>query len=315
MLLIGSRAIRFYFPEFREPRDWDLVGTQTEIDELTQRLPLAGPQRPDKAHFMCGDRLVEVGNASVLPYWAKILERFCDGPRLHDPELGSLVVAPAEYLLLTKHCGLVYRVVHWHKNLEDLYFLRDRITTIPAEVAELVADTVNDSARMFASSHGRANIERLTCYAREEQHSPEWRALHEELHHRVKLSDAPAHVEVGAWQGFPQVSPTERTQRMQRLLAEEAMVIAAQALVSSPISGRNKPREEWIRWALRSLCIGELPVGLRYFAVNYYQELRALVRDDWYERFADLAVGHAAAFQQCAGDERVCAGRGFGRLS
>lgn len=306
MLLIGSRAIRFYFPDFREPRDWDLVGTQTEIDELAKRLPLAGPQRPDKAHFTYGGRLVEVGNASVLPYWAKIVERFADGPRLVDDELGSLIVAPPEYLLLTKHCGLVYRVVHWHKNLEDLYFLRDRIATIPDEVADLVADTVSDSARMFGASHERATITCLTCCAKTDQQSPQWHELHAELHHRVRLSTTAARDEVDAWRGFPHVSASQRTLLMQRLLAEEAMVVAAQAMVLSPAPGPAKPPDEWLRWALRSLCIGELPVGMRYFAVNYYRELRSLVRPDWYEFVADLTSSRAAAFQECVTDERFC---------
>lgn len=322
MLLIGSRAIRHYFPEFRAPRDWDLVGTAEEIEQLAARLPKQGPQRPEKAHFRYNDRMVEVANSSLSPYWAKVTERFAGGPQIHDPELGTLNVPPPDYLLLTKHCGLVYRVVHWHKNLEDLYFLRDRIPTMNPGVVDLVADTVNDSAGMFGDSHARAVAQlrakrpSLTCYGythagsadptQETQdplheHPQVDDGLHIQLHERLKLGDRPMREFPKAWQGFPELPAAERVQHTQRLIAEEAMVIAARAMmdVRAPHRDTEKARAQRLRWALRSLCTGDLPVGLRYFIVNYYREIRTLVPDDWYDRVADVRGAVVSAFQPC----------------
>jgi hypothetical protein len=39
MLLIGSRAAKFWAPGFREPKDWDLVGTRSELTELVLNPP------------------------------------------------------------------------------------------------------------------------------------------------------------------------------------------------------------------------------------------------------------------------------------
>lgn len=329
MLLIGSRAIRHYFPEFRAPRDWDLVGTAEEIDQLAARLPKQGPQRPEKAHFRYNERMVEVANSSLSPYWAKVTERFAGGPQIHDPELGTLVIPPPEYLLLTKHCGLVYRVVHWHKNLEDLYFLRDRVPTMDPAVVDLVADTVTDSAGMFAESHARAltharaKRQSLTCYGHQNPAPPEDApdarnpvhglhdlddGLHTRLHEHLKLGDRPMRDLAKAWQGFPDMSAVERVQHMQRLFAEEAMVIAARAMmdVRAPTKDTEKARTQRLRWALRSLCTGELPVGLRYFIVNYYQEIRALVPNDWYEKVVDLRGAVVSAFQACDAPASGC---------
>jgi hypothetical protein len=327
MLLIGSRAIRHYFPEFRAPRDWDLVATAEEIEHLAERLPKQGPQRPEKAHFRYEDRMVEVANSSLSPYWAKVTERFAGGPQLHDPVLGSLIVPPPDYLLLTKHCGLVYRVVHWHKNLEDLYFLRERIPTMDPAVVDLVADTVNDSAGMFAESHARAlshahaKRQTLTCYGDRDATSPEAAqdaqdplhdshdGLHTQLHACLKLGAQPMRDLPKAWQGFPEVPAAQRVQHMQRLFAEEAMVIAARAMmdVRAPTKDTEKARSQRLRWALRSLCTGELPVGLRYFIVNYYREIRALVPDDWYDRVAELRGAVVSSFQPCDVPASGCA--------
>lgn len=104
MLLIGSRAIRYHFPDFREPRDWDLVGTDEDIarlDRILQRSDQHGRRR-EKAYYRSGDVLVEVANASVVPYWKRALETFRDAPTIEAPPFGTLRVPPASYLLLTK---------------------------------------------------------------------------------------------------------------------------------------------------------------------------------------------------------------------
>ena len=70
MLLISSRAIRYHFPDFREPRDWDLIGTDEDIarlDRILERSP-SDRQRREKVHYRLDDVLVEVANASVVPY-------------------------------------------------------------------------------------------------------------------------------------------------------------------------------------------------------------------------------------------------------
>ena len=98
MLLIGSRAIRHYFPEFRPPRDWDLVGTEQDIARLDQVLPRTDNKRyPAKANFRMGSVLVEVANASVVNYWARVLSLFESEPILEEPTLGKLRIAPHGY--------------------------------------------------------------------------------------------------------------------------------------------------------------------------------------------------------------------------
>ncbi|MEZ4373399.1 MAG: hypothetical protein R3B07_21430 [Polyangiaceae bacterium] len=210
MLLIGSRAIVVHFPDFRPPKDWDLVGTDDEIARLAERLPLLSTTPGGgKYLFDYGDAHVEVANASRSEYWARVQMQFSAEPTLTEPLLGSLHLAPPAYLLLTKQCGLVYEIFHWHKNLEDLYFLRDRIPSIAPEVAELLPLALEDSKQLFGEGHARFASQR-TC---EPGAQLKWRVFHTRLHARVSLGDE----RLGspdAWEGFPSLSNGERPRAM-----------------------------------------------------------------------------------------------------
>lgn len=318
MLLIGSRAIRFHLPEFREPVDWDLVGDTEDIRRLDtvlerrdreRRIPAA---RLVKAHYEWERSLVEVANADRVPYWRRVLELFADAPTLDAGLLGTVRVASLDYLLLTKQCGLVYGIVHWHKNLEDVYFLREHVLAMPEAIAELWPLAVRDSARMFARGHRRAARKvggcHPGCLPLAEQ------ARHPVLHELLALGPRPRVAEVGAWEGFPEASATERRGLMIELLAEEAMVVAAERRLghSALGTGPDRPADDYLRAALRALIVGSLPLRWRYFAVNHYREIRAAVPPDWAAPLARFTAEAAPELSVCAtlGEDQRCHGRG-----
>lgn len=272
MLLIGSRAILHHLPSFRPPRDWDLVGTSDEIARLDGSLTRSThhTQRPDKAFYFHQGNLVEVVNTDLVPYWAKVVRAFEDEPGvIRDPILGELRIPPVGFLLLTKQCGLIYRIAHWHKNLEDLYFMRDRIPTIPPHAAALLPDALADSRRMFAESHGKAPRDAEPCHPA--LAGPKDPDLHRSLHERLRVGAVPAVSEPRAWEGFPERSGDAKRDRMIDLFAEEAMVLAAERSLAP--DGSTHPEGKLVRWALRTLITSKVPEGLRYFGVNYYREI------------------------------------------
>lgn len=284
MLLIGSRAIRHHLPDFRPPVDWDLVGTEAEIARLDRiLLRIAERSRPEKVTFHHQGAIVEVINASVVPYWAKVEAAFAGAPVIDDPALGPLRIPPVGFLLLTKQCGLIYRIYHWHKNLADLYFMRDRVPSIPPEVAALLPDAVADSRRMFAERHVVREGDREPCHpALRGPSDPE---LHRALHARLRLGHVPAVDEPRAWEGFPERAGDARRQRMIDLFAEEAMVLGAE-LSRRPEGSGAASEDQLARWALRTLITCTMPEGLRYFGVNYYREIRERIAPGWLLRAA-----------------------------
>ncbi|MEZ4224304.1 MAG: hypothetical protein R3B13_25365 [Polyangiaceae bacterium] len=291
MLLIGSRAIVHYFPDFRPPRDWDLFGTGEEVAMLAQRLPPMedkSPQ-PHKSHFYYGDAMVEVVDIDHSPEWAKVYEAFRDQPTIDDPVLGTLTLAPPAFLMLTKQTGLIYRILHWHKNLEDLYFLRDRITSVPDIVAQVMPYVLADSRKLFAESTAEAMRAVEPCYVDDPTRAWAPRTpLHSELHALLAGDGHPLVSESGAWQGYPDATPEARRERMIRLFAEEATVLAAERWLTRGFHARGDDERTATRWGVRNLIQSRLPEGWRYFGVNHYREIIAGIPSGWSTRIESL---------------------------
>lgn len=281
MLLIGSRAIRHHLPSFRLPRDWDLIGTEAEIARLDGLLPRSThhTSRPDKTFFFYGGAMVEVANASIDAYWIDLLAAFAKEPFIEDPVLGRLVIPPLGYLLLTKQCGLIYRVLHWHKNLEDIYFIRDRVPTIPEKVAALIPDLLAHTRRMYAAKHVHREGNAEPCHpAVPPPPDPD---AHLALHERVKLGASPLIHEPRAWEGFPDLRGEARRERMIDLFAEETMVMAAERSAVPVPAGKAPTEAQLARWALRTLITSTMPEGLRYFGLNHYREIMGRIPAGW----------------------------------
>ncbi len=312
MLLIGSRAIVLHFPDFRAPKDWDLIATPAEIDRLREVLePLELPGGSTKPTFRYDGAMLEVASTGTSEYWAHVYDLFANEPQLDVPQLGRLRVAPAAYLLLTKQCGLVYHTAHWHKNLEDLYFLRDRIPVISDQISALLPLTLADSADMFGERHAKQVIP-MSCHPGAK--SVYDARVHRELHRRLALGERPCVDAPDAWQSFPKESKDKRQAQMRLLLAEEAMVLASERLrelglvsarqaehapraagqgVEGAAPQHHLPQEaELITWALRMLTTGSLPLGWRYFGINHFREIQQLIPAGWSKRLGELASSH-----------------------
>lgn len=320
MLLIGSRAIRYHFPDFREPRDWDLIGTDEDIARFDRILPRSErhAQRPDKTFYMYGDDMVEVANASVVPYWKTVCERFENGPVVEDPVLGALRIPSAAYLLATKQCGLIYRVHYWHKNLEDIFWLKARIHDVSEDAADLLELTYQDAKRLRAENHARSARTLPTCHP--EVAGPRDEEIHRALHERwvshfagagmsaSSLGDRSRAWRDDAWLGFPREAKEQRRERMIDWFAEEAWVLAAEQHLAPSLTGKEASEDELVRWALRELITSHIPEGWRYFGVNHYGDIAARVPRVWKSDLVDLARPRPS-YDRSTGWTSFCSGR------
>ena len=297
MLLHGSRAVRYHFPQYREPKDWDLVGTRADVERLDRLLQRRGHQTQQKAHFEYDSAMVEVDIAEELPFWARALDAFRDAPILDEPVLGPLRVAPPAFILFTKQCSLIYPVTHWHKNLEDLYQLREWVTEVPPEARDLQRATQEQSAGLHAETHAQDTRWRPDACHPKLPTQPE-PVLHRRLHEQLKLGAKPLVDSDGAWQAFPQLAGEEKLRNMRLLFAEEAMVLAATLHLQSPLQETHPPAQLQ-RAALRRLIQSGLPEAWRYFGVNHYREIAALIPETWLERIAHLEHLRQDALNVC----------------
>jgi len=286
MLVYGSRALRYHFPQFREPKDWDLIGTRADVERLDRVLPRRGYQSSYKVHFEYDSVMVEVDIAEELPFWARALHVFRAAPILEHPVLGPLRVPPPALVLFTKQCGLIYGVLHWHKNLEDLYQLQEWITEVPPEAQEFLRPIQEHSRSLNSEGHARVTRSRPDACHPKMPTQPE-AELHRRLHEQLKLGARPLVDSDGAWQAFPQLEGEEKLQQMRLLFAEEAMVHAATLHLQSARQTTHPPAQ-LERAALRRLIQSALPEAWRYFGINNYREIFALIPETWLERISEL---------------------------
>jgi hypothetical protein len=286
MLIYGSRALRYHFPQFREPRDWDLAGTRADVERLDRVLKRHGHQEPAKVHFVYDSLLVEVDVGEDCPFWAQALHVFRDAPIMDESVLGPLRVPPAAFLMFTKQCALIYAVKYWHKNLEDLYQLQQWITEVPQEARDLLRPMQDHSRGMHGQNHARsAGSQPDACHPKMPTRPDA--EPHRRLHEHMKLGAKPIVDIEGAWQGFPQLEGDEKLHNMRLLFAEEAMVHAATLHLRSPRQTTHPPAQ-LKRAALRRLIQSALPEAWRYFGINNYREIAALIPETWVERISEL---------------------------
>jgi hypothetical protein len=270
------------------------------VQRLDQVLPRRGRQDPSKVHFEYDLAAVEVDIAEERPFWALAMHVFRDAPILEESVLGPLRVPPPAFLLFTKQCGLIYGVRHWHKNLEDLYHLQQWITEVPQEARDLLPVMQEDTRRMHAEAHARATRSHPgACHPKlPTQPDPE---LHRRLHECMKLGTEPIVHRDGAWQGFPHLEGDEKLHGMRLLFAEEAMVLAATTHLKSSRQATHPPAQ-LKRAALRRLIQSALPEAWRYFGVNNYREIAAMIPETWVERIAELEHLRPHVPNACAGE-------------
>jgi hypothetical protein len=297
MLVFGSRALRYHFPQFREPKDWDLAGTRAEVARLDQVLTRRGHQSQYKVHFEYNAVLVEVDIAEERPFWAEALHLYRDAPILDEPVLGPLRVPPPAFMLFTKQCGLIYGIKYWHKNLEDLYQLQEWVTEVPPEARDLLRPLQEISRSMYGEAHARVTQSQPdACHPRMPTRPNA--ELHQRLHECLKLGPLPMVDVEGAWQAFPNLAGEEKLHSMHRLFAEEAMVLAASLHLKSPRQ-TSYPPAQLKRAALRRLIQSALPEAWRYFGVNNYREISALFPETWVERISELEHLRPDALNTC----------------
>lgn len=134
MLLIGSRAARFHYPEFRKPKDYDFIATTREVDSFLNNFSYRDTSKHSKKRRAIVDLaghdisfefdLVEHYPSSNLLY--KYERHF----HKHDSLLGiDYHIASPQSLFLLKKSHITFNI-HWQKNIYDYLFLQQKINNI-----------------------------------------------------------------------------------------------------------------------------------------------------------------------------------------
>lgn len=281
MLLIGSRAARFHFKDFRAAKDWDAIAFEREVAPLRARyaeVPSRGGSR--KARFRFRGTVLEIDVADENPFLTAAMEE--SAGTLKDPDLGAWTVASPALLLVLK-MTLVAFPVHWYKTLRDYHFLKARVPEIPPRLSELASVSAARDRAKFPSNVNDAGLRTESC-----SHgcagTRDW-GPHLRLHAAV-ADEAGGRGPPEVWRAAPNGTNAES---LHALLRGEAMVLALEekllpAAAAHPGPADAASERRAFDWAMRVLITAFLPLRWRYFAADAYYLIRGGAKRGWSER-------------------------------
>lgn len=275
MLLIGSRAARLHFSDFREAKDWDVVVDEHEYAELSRRLgPPLGEPTAETSLFRFEGTLYELKRARHRPLWSAVLDHAPEPTEgefeTELPLLGHCRVASPALLLILKQCFVAYPIHHWRKSVLDYHLLKQRIQRVPPKVLELSRIAVEEAKERFGHVFEPPGDATLTCAHATRRVGDE--ARHRALHRRFCSEAEPLVACPDAWRGFAEHPVELRRRKMIDLLVEEALVVACERRKDC---GETVSPQRLCHWTLRMLITQHLPLSWRYFAADHFPQIQA----------------------------------------
>lgn len=131
MLLIGSRAVKHFFPFYRRPKDYDFIASAHEVDHFLSNYKwkdISSHEKKIRARITINERPVvfEFELTEKSPS-GNLLAMVPNNVYRKDSELNLVYqVASPEILFLLKKSHICFNI-HWKKNIADYLFLKERI--------------------------------------------------------------------------------------------------------------------------------------------------------------------------------------------
>jgi hypothetical protein len=280
MIIIGSRAISFWYPDFREAKDWDIIARPSEI------LAWATEAK---------DSIVDM----VSPHDKKVRFKLKDGSRLEfetitplssnetletqinalpysfkmDIPFGEANVPSPSILTLIKRSHLDWNV-HWRKNIEDYHWLKDRSEGEPS-FSELYFYQFRhaENVEKFGVRRINTNMSNEAFFAK--SNNSVGRMLdHDDLHDAMKYGGRPL---FETFKNDLSKASLDKTlfdaaslDVQQKLAREEIMVIALERFI---LPGRERNPSEAYSKALQRLTTVMTTGWFRDFLIENWSQI------------------------------------------
>ena len=279
MIVIGSRAARHWLPDFRTPKDWDLIATLAEItrwaelqgDNLESLLPCAEGEKM-KARLIKGGQVeFEIADAGGTSGLIHAMEH----PGILAG-LGTTLKVPALETLWAIKRAHVHRPIHWQKNIRDVHVLSAAIGPERSDAAYeiLRARRAETDLRqpMKVPSLEKSNSTFFTSYKLivpilNPHDAYHWAVAYEDqpLFTRIKRDHTKARCERDLFEGMS-------LERRQRCVREETMVIALERYI---VPGRLSDPAKAYSLALERVSTNLTSGWFREFAIDNYPAISA----------------------------------------
>lgn len=296
MVVIGSRALKYWYPETREPKDYDVIGTTKELAQYVKdnylRIKFCRLSRPGKTviklhkgafiEFEVQEDSCGFGSCNEI---AKASE---GQPTVFYREINmNLVVCPPVLLLAIKKSHLSVPLKQWDKHMEDYHFLLQKVpvslmtkdinalsthragevlfrlpTRLPTRLPKKPTNLNVPNDAFFEKSEG--NLQRV--YVHDDLHKATC-YYDEPMFTKIKVDPSKAKCDESL---FQKLVHTDKI----RAVREEAFSIALERKIIPALElGQEVDAKEALKYALFRICTTLTSGWFASFAQDHYYEI------------------------------------------
>ncbi len=284
MIVIGSRAAKYHIPDFREPKDWDLLGTWNEIKCFlsVNKGRLTGIKIKDdlhKLHCRLDGIQVEVEmaehgtSAADLSIYADKVGRLSVGN--YGVRVPSLAVLTA-----IKRSHLEYPI-RWQKSIVDYHQLKSRAGELSIEETKAIALRSQEIAARAAGKLPKVDLNVSNDKFFKKSQAAVGRLYeHDDLHRATCFYDKPL-FETLKDDKSKAFIPKKNFDKLPlldkvRLVQEECFAIGLERMI---IPGKTNDPKEAFDHAIQRICTTLCKGWFRDFAIENYPAIINYDRD------------------------------------
>jgi hypothetical protein len=278
IVLVGSRAAIHHWPEFRKPKDVDVVCTLPEALELIHGLKLVRVKFSD--HKISGylpDVPLFIEMALNKGTYKTIYDLCQNKPTIVSNELQiECAVAPKEILFLLKRSHVCFDI-RWRKTFLDYQFMQARKLKIPTEHQNLFNDRLHETAKRVNYIEPNFDVTNEEFFRRSERVVKRVFS-HDKLHDLMKFGKEPAYFSAKVDKTKAALDPelffSLSHETKIRIIQEEMFVLSLERAII-PALAANHPYNARVAAhdIARRLVINFLPLWQRFFMVDNFNEI------------------------------------------
>jgi len=294
MLVVGSKALNYHFPEFqREVKDIDIIGTTDDINYLIKTLnpekvldnhnitTLLNIQNPNEFFNTKNVEILNSDNSIALQEYIKYE---------NNGNLGGLRYASPEVLLSLKKSHIHFPI-KFQKHIKDYNFLLDilkedkleNITKINFKETELrfgklkIPSLKKSTSKFFDQSEGYVK----------------YFYIHDDIHQVMAHYDRPIYEDMqttseSAW-CQKELWDNFSFEKKAKCVLEEAYVIALERKIIPMLNGVSDvvSSKKALEWSLMRICTTLCSGWFRQFAADNYSRICEYVNHQYVQKFLE----------------------------
>jgi hypothetical protein len=294
MLVVGSKALNYHFPEFqREVKDIDIIGTTDDINYLIENLnpekvldnhnitTLLNIQNPNEFFNTKNVEILNSDNSIALTEYIKYE---------NNSNLGGLRYASPEVLLSLKKSHIHFPI-KFQKHIKDYNFLLDLLKEDKLE--NITKINFKETELRFGKLKTPSLKKSTSKFFDQSEGYVKYFYIHDDIHQVMAHYDRPIYEDMqttseSAW-CQKELWDNFSFEKKAKCVLEEAYVIALERKIIPMLNGVSDvvSSKKALEWSLMRICTTLCSGWFRQFAADNYSRICEYINHQYVQKFLE----------------------------